>query len=150
MLSVVFFLIAYAVIGIAAVPLAMRLVPPNNYFGLRTPRTMDSASHWYLVHAVGGQLLLVCCGLAAIILMMYQGTWLEVVLGAALPLPRLHRWRRRGDPLLREEGQSGGERIVRGQVHVRLRALPDDRAARSSRTAAIAPGASASPAPHSR
>ena len=77
MLSVVFFLIAYAVIGIAALPLAMRLVPPNNYFGLRTPRTMDSASHWYLVHAVGGQLLIVCCGLAAILLMMYQGTWLK-------------------------------------------------------------------------
>ena len=77
MLSVVFFLIAYAVIGIAALPLAMRLVPPNNYFGLRTPRTMHSASHWYLVHAVGGQLLIVCCGLAAILLMMYQGTWLK-------------------------------------------------------------------------
>ena len=59
MLSVVFFLILYAVIGIAAIPLAMRLVPPNNYFGLRTPRTLDSSSHWYHVHAVGGQLLLV-------------------------------------------------------------------------------------------
>ena len=77
MLSVVFFLILYAVIGLAAIPLAMRLVPPNNYFGLRTPRTMDSTSHWYVVHAVGGQLLLVCCGLAAIILMMYQGTYLK-------------------------------------------------------------------------
>jgi len=77
MLSVVFFLILYAVIGIAAIPLAMRLVPPNNYFGLRTPRTLDSTTHWYHVHAVGGQLLLVCCGLGAIILMMYQGTLLR-------------------------------------------------------------------------
>ena len=77
MFSVVFFLIVYAVLGLAALPLAMRMVPPNNYVGLRTPRTLESASHWYLVHAVGGQLLLVCCGLAAILLMMYQGTWLK-------------------------------------------------------------------------
>jgi len=77
MLSVVFFLILYAVIGMAAIPLAMRMVPPNNYFGLLTPRTLDSTTHWYHVHAVGGQLLLVCCGLGAIILMMYQGTWLK-------------------------------------------------------------------------
>ena len=29
MLSVVFFLVGYAVIGLIAVPLAMRLIPPN-------------------------------------------------------------------------------------------------------------------------
>jgi len=51
--------------GLAALPLAMRMVPPNNYFGLRTPRTMDSASHWYLVHAVGGQILNVNADFAA-------------------------------------------------------------------------------------
>jgi uncharacterized membrane protein len=77
MLSVVFFLIAYAVIGLAALPLAMRLIPPNPIYGLNTPRTRDSTTHWQNVNAVGGQLLLVCCGLAAILLMMYQGTWLK-------------------------------------------------------------------------
>ena len=77
MLSVVFFLIAYAVIGLAALTLAMRVVPPNRYFGFVTPRCLDSTELWYTVNAVGGQLILVAVGLSAIILMMYQGTWLK-------------------------------------------------------------------------
>ena len=77
MFSVVFFLIGYAVIGLAALPLAMRVVPPNPYFGFRTPRCLDDATLWYNVNAVGGQLLLVVVGISAIILMMYQGTWLR-------------------------------------------------------------------------
>ena len=77
MFSVVFFLIGYAVIGIAAIPLAMRLIPPNPVYGFRTPRCLDDPKLWYTVNAVGGQLLLVACGLGAILLMMYQGTWLK-------------------------------------------------------------------------
>ena len=49
MLSVVFFLIVYAVIGLAALTLAMRLVPPNRYFGFVTPRCLDSTELWYTV-----------------------------------------------------------------------------------------------------
>jgi hypothetical protein len=77
MLSVVFFLIAYAVIALAAVPLAMGIVPPNPYFGFRTPRCLDNSTLWYTVNAVGGQLILVAVGISAILLMMYQGTWLR-------------------------------------------------------------------------
>src|SRR5207245_2046583 len=62
MLSVVFFLIGYAVIGLIAVPLAMRLIPPNPVYGVRTRRTIENPSLWYNVNAVGGQLLLVACG----------------------------------------------------------------------------------------
>ncbi len=77
MLSVVFFLIGYAVIGLIAIPLAMGLIPPNPVYGVRTRRTIENPALWYNVNAVGGQLLLVACGLGAIILMMYQGTWLR-------------------------------------------------------------------------
>ena len=77
MLSVVFFLIAYAIIALVAIPLAMRLIPPNPVYGVRTRRTAENPSLWYNVNAVGGQLILVACGLGAIILMMYQGTWLR-------------------------------------------------------------------------
>ena len=78
MLSVVFFLVAYAIIALASVPLAMRLIPPNPVYGIRMLRsTVDNPSLWYNVNAVGGQLLLVACGLGGIILMMYQGTWLR-------------------------------------------------------------------------
>jgi len=77
MLSVVFFLIAYAIIALICVPLAMRLVPPNPIYGVRTRRTKDDPALWYNVNAVGGQLMLVACGLGGIILMMYQGTLLR-------------------------------------------------------------------------
>jgi uncharacterized membrane protein len=77
MFSVVFFLIGYAVIALVAVPLAMRLVPPNPIYGVRTDRTLSDTTLWYNVNAVGGQLLLVAVGLSAILLMMYQGTWLK-------------------------------------------------------------------------
>lgn len=77
MLSVVLFLVAYAIIALASVPLAMRLIPPNPVYGVRTRRTAGDPALWYNVNAVGGQLLVVACGLGAIILMMYQGTWLR-------------------------------------------------------------------------
>jgi hypothetical protein len=77
MFSVVFFLIAYAIIALIAVPLAMRLIPPNPIYGVRTDRTLGNPSLWYNVNAVAGQLVLIACGVSAIILMMYQGTWLR-------------------------------------------------------------------------
>jgi uncharacterized membrane protein len=77
MLSVVFFLIADAVIAMAAVPLAMRLIPPNPVFGVRTARALDDTTLWYNVNAVAGQLLLAASGISAILLMMYQGTLLR-------------------------------------------------------------------------
>lgn len=77
MFSVVFFLIGYAIIALVCVPLAMRLIPPNPVYGVRTRRTADDPALWYNVNAVGGQLMLVACGLGAIILMMYQGTLLR-------------------------------------------------------------------------
>ena len=77
MFSVVFFLIGYAVLALVALPLAMRLVPPNPIYGVRTDRTLRDNTLWYNVNAVGGQLLLVAVGISAILLMMYQGTWLK-------------------------------------------------------------------------
>lgn len=77
MLSVVFFLIAYAIIALVCVPLAMRMIPPNPVYGIRTKRTAADPALWYNVNAVGAQLLLVACGVGAIILMMYQGTLLR-------------------------------------------------------------------------
>ena len=77
MFSVVFFFIAYIVIGLAALPLAMGVVPPNRYYGFRTPRCLDDSKLWFTVNAVGGQLILVAVGISLILLMMYQGTWLK-------------------------------------------------------------------------
>ena len=76
MFSTVFFFIAYIVIALAALPLAMQLVPPNRYFGFRTPRCLDNSTLWYTVNAVGGQLILVVVGISLILFIFYQGTWL--------------------------------------------------------------------------
>jgi uncharacterized membrane protein len=77
MFSVVFFLIANAIIVLVCIPLAIRLVPPNPIYGVRTRRTTEDAALWYNVNAVAGQLLIAACGLSAILLMMYQGTFLR-------------------------------------------------------------------------
>ena len=77
MFSAVFFFIAYFVVAMAALPLAMRLVPPNRYFGFRTPRCLDDSTLWYTVNAVGGQLLLATVGISIILFIFYQGTWLR-------------------------------------------------------------------------
>ena len=77
MLSVVFFLIADAVIALIAIPLAMRLIPPNPIYGVRTARTLDDPKLWYAANALAGQLLLAAAGISAILIMMYQGTWLR-------------------------------------------------------------------------
>ena len=107
MLSVVFFLIGDAVIAMAAIPLAMRLIPPNPYYGVRTRRTMADAALWYNVNAVGGQLIAAACGISAILIMMYQGTvlrsfWAQVfvfvvplgaAVGATLYFERKGAWK---------------------------------------------------------
>ena len=77
MFSVVFFLISDAILVLVAIPLAMRLIPPNPIYGVRTERTLDNAALWFSVNAVAGQLLIAACGISAILIMMYQGTWLR-------------------------------------------------------------------------
>ncbi|HUQ29282.1 MAG TPA: SdpI family protein [Usitatibacter sp.] len=77
MFSVVFFLIVDAVIFMAAVPLGLRLIPPNPMFGVNTKRTRDDAALWYNVNAVAGQLVAAACLISALFIMMYQGTFLR-------------------------------------------------------------------------
>jgi uncharacterized membrane protein len=75
MFSVVFFLILDAVLFLAAVPLGLRLIPPNPIYGLNTRRTKDDAALWYNVNAVAGQLIAIACLVSAVLIMMWQGTW---------------------------------------------------------------------------
>ena len=77
MFSVVFFLIVDAIIFLAAVPLGLRLIPPNPIYGLNTGRTKDDAALWYNVNAVAGQLIAAACLISAVLIMMYQGTLLR-------------------------------------------------------------------------
>ena len=77
MLVTISLLITVAVIAAVAVPLALRLIPPNPVYGVRTRRTRRDEKLWFEVNAFGGKALLVACGVIAALLMMYQGTWLR-------------------------------------------------------------------------
>jgi hypothetical protein len=50
-------------IGLATVlvsmPLVLRLIPMNRWYGVRLPEAFTSGHHWYEINAYGGRLLLV-------------------------------------------------------------------------------------------
>jgi uncharacterized membrane protein len=52
----------HAGIGVAMVlvslPLVMRLVPMNRFYGVRVPEAFASSRNWYEINAFGGRLLL--------------------------------------------------------------------------------------------
>src|SRR5688572_23211754 len=94
MLITVLFLVVCALIAVAAVPLMLKLIPPNPIYGIRTARTTADAATWFIVNEVAGRAFLIASGIAAILLIMYSGTWLKsgwaqlvvmvVVFGAAV------------------------------------------------------------------
>src|SRR5262247_664842 len=51
----------YAVMGIllilASVPMIMEQVPPNRWYGFRTPRTLSDPKVWYPANRIAGQYL---------------------------------------------------------------------------------------------
>ena len=77
MLVTISLLVACVIIAVAAVPLTLRLIPPNPIYGLRTERTITQAAAWFDVNAYVGRALLIAMGVAALLIMVYQGTWLR-------------------------------------------------------------------------
>ncbi len=51
-------LILYLVLSVlmiaAGIPMAMQIVPPNRWYGFRTPKTLSSPEAWYPVNRIGG------------------------------------------------------------------------------------------------
>lgn len=77
MFLTVFLLIGCALVAIAAVPLVLRLVPPNPVFGFVTERAQDDSTRWFVINQFLGQALLIAVGLTAIALIAWSGTWLK-------------------------------------------------------------------------
>ena len=77
MLSTIFILILCALVAAVAAPLMLRLIPPNPIYGLPTKRMNTQPEVWYLVNSFGGRMLVVAAGVSAILVMMYNGTWLR-------------------------------------------------------------------------
>lgn len=46
----------YVVLMLAVVPLVLRWVPPNRWYGVRVPGLMLEPEHWYDINALGGKL----------------------------------------------------------------------------------------------
>jgi uncharacterized membrane protein len=44
------------------IPLAMQKVPPNEYYGTRTPKTLSNSAIWYAANRAGGIDLIVAGG----------------------------------------------------------------------------------------
>jgi uncharacterized membrane protein len=77
MFTTVFLLIACALIAVAAVPLLLKLIPPNPIYGFRTERALEDSAVWFAVNRFLGRALLIAVGVTALALMFYSGTWLK-------------------------------------------------------------------------
>lgn len=77
MFFTVFLLIGCALVAIAAVPLVLRLVPPNPVFGFVTERALDDTAYWFVINQFLGQALLIAVGVTALMLIAWSGTWLK-------------------------------------------------------------------------
>jgi hypothetical protein len=77
MLITIFLLILLAVIGIAAIPLMIGIVPPNPYYGWPSRRSASKPDLWRQVNMFAGRAVVVAVAIAALAIMAYNGTWLK-------------------------------------------------------------------------
>ena len=77
MLTTIFLLILLAVIGVAAIPLMIGVVPPNPYYGWPTRRSASKPELWRQVNMFAGRAVVIADAIAALLIMAYNGTWLR-------------------------------------------------------------------------
>ncbi|MGZ5033503.1 MAG: SdpI family protein [Usitatibacter sp.] len=77
MLITILLLIACAIIAAASAPLALKLIPPNEIYGLPTRKMRSQPDNWVRVNVFAGKALLAASGVTALLLMVYAGTWLK-------------------------------------------------------------------------
>jgi len=85
------FLIACAVIAAVSVPLILRAVPPNRWYGFRTTRTLSNEKLWFRANHFAGWAFLAAAGTTAAVLVLapemasgYGALVLAVSIGIAL------------------------------------------------------------------
>jgi len=59
------FLAATGVIAVAAIPLILKIVPPNRFYGFRTSRTLSNRELWLRVNRFAGWALLIAAAVSA-------------------------------------------------------------------------------------
>jgi uncharacterized membrane protein len=86
------FLIACGVIALVSIPLILKVVPPNRWYGFRTTRTLSNEDLWFRANRIAGCALLAAAGATAAILVLapevvsagYGALVLAVSVGIAL------------------------------------------------------------------
>ena len=77
MLMTILLLIVLFVVGLAAVPLMIGIVPPNPYYAWPTGPSPAKAKAWMQVNRFAGRVLVGAALIAAAALMVYNGTLLR-------------------------------------------------------------------------
>lgn len=78
----------FVVLGI---PLAMRKVAPNRWYGVRTAETLSNTEIWYRVNALGGKAMIAAGILSFLILLALNSFWtgdpaMKKMVGIVVPL----------------------------------------------------------------
>lgn len=55
------------ILTVLCVPLLLRIVPPNAWYGFRTPSAMESPENWYHINRLGAGLMIGSLALSVII-----------------------------------------------------------------------------------
>ena len=77
MLSTVLILVLCAVTAIAGIPLILKLVPPNEIYGVRTEKALSREEIWYEVNRFGGWALVVAAAVTVLALVLWANTLLR-------------------------------------------------------------------------
>lgn len=75
--------LACALMALLSLPLILRWVPPNMFYGFRTPRTLSSPDIWYPANAFSGRALLAVAGVVAALTWLLPAsvpTWVPIAL----------------------------------------------------------------------
>ena len=76
-------------IALLSMPLILKLVPPNGFYGFRTPVTMSSRDVWYPANAFAGWALLIAASIAGAVLWILPATVKRWMLWATYLIPLL-------------------------------------------------------------
>ena len=77
MLMFIFLTILLSLVGLAAVPLMLGVVPPNPYYGFPAPTSAKNPDLWTQVNRFGGRAVVIAVVLAVAGLWYWDGTWLR-------------------------------------------------------------------------
>lgn len=70
-------LLACAIVATIGVPLMLKLIPQNPYYGYPARSLKSRPNHWVEVNVFAGRVLVGAAAFSALIIMAYNGTWMR-------------------------------------------------------------------------